>query len=198
MLLSYRQRASRRSVLRVGWLTYRRLWLEERSAEAREWLATRGGARLLPATRRGIAGLAGGVAAVGHLVATVLGPVGRMLRRVLGRVRPRPFRDGALVALLAVLAIAGLGVAVALSFALSAWAATDAHDVLIAAVGAIVVGTLVLVLLVLVFASSPASAHEARRARARRRTARPAVARSPAPWARPEDAEADYAWRDAA
>lgn len=152
MLVSYRQPLIHRQPLHVGWARYYRLWVDHQLVRLRE--GTRPGWSALAAA-------ASEVVWVGRLTAGAAA-----LRAV--RMRPGPWTDGKLFALLCVVALGSLAVAGLLGFALSRWVASDAGDVLPAAGGAVAVGGVLSVLVFLVFASVDEDRAGADRVRGRR------------------------------
>src|SRR5690625_3829022 len=138
MLVSYRQPLVHRQPLRVGWHRYFRLWVDHQLVRLRE------------ETRPGWSVFA---AAASEVVWVVRLTAGSAALRA-ARMRPGPWTDGKLLALISVIALGSLAVAGLVGYALSRWAAASGTgDALPAAGGAVVVGGVLVVLVVCVFAS---------------------------------------------
>ncbi|MFC4868466.1 hypothetical protein [Streptomonospora arabica] len=126
-----------RQPLHVGWPRYYRLWIDHQ----------------LVRVRRGIRpGWTAFAAAASEVVWATRLTAGAMALRA-ARMRPGPWTDGKLLALLTVVALGSLAVAGVLGYALSRWVASGPGDVFPAAGGAVAVGGALLVLVFVVFAS---------------------------------------------
>ncbi|GAB3445256.1 hypothetical protein GCM10027570_15150 [Streptomonospora sediminis] len=121
----------------MGWPHYCRLWVDHRLGRLRE------------ETRPGWSPL---VAAASEVVWLARLTAGSAVLRA-ARMRPGPWSDRKLFALLSVIALGSLAVSTVLGHALSKWAASVPGDVLPAAGGAVVVGGTLIVLVFVVFAS---------------------------------------------
>ncbi|WP_131098825.1 hypothetical protein [Streptomonospora litoralis] len=126
-----------RQPLHVGWARYYRLWTDHQLVRLRE------------ETRPGWSALA---AAASEVVWVARLTAGSAALRA-ARMRPGPWTDGKLLALLSVIALGSLAVAGVVGYALSRWVASGPGDVLPAAGGAVAVGVALFALVFVVFAS---------------------------------------------
>ncbi|MFD0773946.1 hypothetical protein ACFQZ2_08410 [Streptomonospora algeriensis] len=141
-----------RQPLHVGWARYYRLWVDHQLVRLREGIRPGWSA---------LAAAASEVVWVGRLTA-----VAAALRAA--RMRPGPWTDGKLFALLCVIALGSLAVAGVLGYALSRWMASGPGDLLPAAGGAVAVGGALIVLVFLVFSSVDGDRVGAARTRGKR------------------------------
>ena len=148
-----------RQPLRVGRVRYGMWWLEQATAGARARVRAVG----VDAAAVGRS-FGHGTAAVGRSFGHGTVTVGRELRWAaelsvravaagIDHVRPEPWSDRKLLALVAVIAVGALGVAIVLGMGTAQWMMTSADAMNFAAAGALAVGLTFLPLAYLVFAS---------------------------------------------
>lgn len=123
--------------LRVGRIRYGLWLLEEATAGAR----TRARA------------VVDGTATAGRELRWAAELSARATTALIGHVRPEPLGDRRLLGLMAIIAVAALGIALVLGIGVSQWLMTAENSMVFAAAGALAVGLAVLSLAFLVFAS---------------------------------------------
>ncbi|MUL43487.1 hypothetical protein FZ103_20325 [Streptomonospora sp. PA3] len=122
----------------MGWARYYRLWVDHQLV------------RLRHGVRPGWSALA---AAASEVVWVARLTAGLAALRA-ARMRPGPWTDGKLLALVSVIALGSLAVSGVLGYALSRWVASGPGDLLPAAGGAVAVGAALFFLVFIVFASA--------------------------------------------